>query len=170
MLRIVEHDGAWSSRFAVESDRLRRVINSQIVAIEHVGSTAVPGMLGKPVLDIAIAVTSNDAADSCIAPITALGYKYRGPHGDDPSRRYYVRDDGGQRAVQIHLYIVPAAAWNQKLAFRDALRSDNNLALAYAAEKQRVAKAVGWDKSAYAEQKGPFIQAVLQRLEPEQGI
>lgn len=164
MLRLVEHDGLWASRFAVEAERLRGAISPRVVAIEHVGSTAVPGMLGKPVLDIAIAVTSGEGADACIAPLEALGYEYRGPHGDDPRRRYYVRDVAGQRAVQLHLYILPAAAWEEKLAFREALRSDPALALTYAAEKMRVASVVNWEKSAYAEEKGPFIQSVLRQL------
>jgi GrpB-like predicted nucleotidyltransferase (UPF0157 family) len=165
-LRLLEHDGTWASRFAAESDRLRGALASYIVAIEHVGSTAVPGLPGKPVLDIATAATNGPAADACIAPLESLGYEYRGSHGDDPTRRYYVRDVAGRRAVQLHLYILPAQAWEEKLAFRDALRSDPALATAYAQEKQRVAQAVGWDKGAYAVAKGPFIQAALRHPRP----
>lgn len=163
-LRLLEHDGAWATRFTAESERLRGAIDSHIVAIEHVGSTAVLGLPGKSVLDIAIAVTTEASADACVAPLESLGYEYRGPHGDDPSRRYYVRDVAGHRAVQVHLYILPAPAWDEKLAFRDALRGDPALAAAYAAEKRRVAEAVGWDKGAYAVEKGPFIRAVLRQL------
>jgi GrpB-like predicted nucleotidyltransferase (UPF0157 family) len=163
-LVLLEHDGAWASRFTAESERLRGAIDSHILAIEHVGSTAVPGLPGKPVLDIAIAVVHESSADACIAPLESLGYEYRGPHGDDLTRRYYVRDVTGRRTVQIHLYILPAPAWEEKLAFRDALRSDPALVTAYAAEKQRVAEAVGWDKAAYSVEKGPFIRAVLRHL------
>jgi GrpB-like predicted nucleotidyltransferase (UPF0157 family)/phage shock protein PspC (stress-responsive transcriptional regulator) len=163
-LRLVDHDGAWASRFAKEAERLRDALAAHIVVIEHVGSTAVPGLAGKPVLDIAVAVSSEPSADACIAPLEALGYEYRGPHGDDPRRRYYVRDVAGQRAVQIHLYILPAPAWEDKLTFRDALRSDRALALAYVAEKQRAATVVGWDKGAYSVEKGRFIEAVLRPL------
>ncbi len=134
------------------------------MAIEHVGSTAVPGLIAKSVIDIAIAVVDEPDADACIAPLQGLGYAYRGPNGDDPRRRYYVQDVGGLRRTQVHLYILPAPAWTAKLRFRDALRSDPALAHAYAAEKRRVAAAVGWDKGAYSVAKGPFIQAVLDRL------
>jgi GrpB-like predicted nucleotidyltransferase (UPF0157 family) len=163
-LRLVEYDPSWPARFAEEAKRIQCALGARAAAIEHVGSTAVPGLAGKPVLDIAVAVESEAAADACIARLQALGYVYRGPHGEDPQRRYYVRDAGAQRIAQIHLYVLPAPAWEEKLAFRDALRADPTLAQAYAAEKRRVADAVGWDKAAYSITKGSFIEAVLARL------
>jgi GrpB-like predicted nucleotidyltransferase (UPF0157 family) len=164
-LELVAYDPAWPARFAAEAERLRAAIGTQALAIEHVGSTAVPGLLGKPVLDIAVAVPDEPAAEACIAPLTALDYEYRGPYGDDPQRRYYVRNDAaGRRIGQIHLYILPAPAYAAQLAFRDALRADPALAAAYAAEKQRVAAAVSWDKGAYSVAKGPFVERVLASL------
>ena len=145
-LRLVPYDHAWPTQFAAEADRLRPALGSVAVAIEHVGSTAVPGLYGKPVLDIAIAVANDADADSCIVPMHALGYLYRGPYGDDPRRRYYVRDDdAGERLVHVHLYVLPAAAWQEKLAFRDALRADPSLAT------------------------GPFVQRVLAGLDARGG-
>lgn len=163
-LVLVEHDPNWPVRFAEEAERLRGAIGRWAQAIEHVGSTAVPGLIGKPVLDIAIAVATLADADACVAPLEALGYRYRGLNGDDPRRRYYVGEVSGKRTTQLHLYILPASAWEAKLAFRDALRRDPALVIAYAAEKRRVAEAVGWDKSAYAVEKGAFIQGVLKQL------
>lgn len=163
-LRLVDYDPAWPDRFAAEADRIGTALGAHALAIEHVGSTAVPGLGGKPVLDLAVAVASEAAADACVRPLEALGYRYRGTHGDDPRRRYYVRDAEGQRVAQIHLYVLPAAAWDEMLAFRDALRADPALAAAYAAEKQRVAAEVGWDKGAYSVAKGPFVGRVLAGL------
>ena len=165
-LRLVDYDPAWPARFTAEAARVARAIGAHARAIEHVGSTAVPGLAGKPVLDLAVAVESEAAADACVGPLEALGYEYRGPHGDDPRRRYYVRDVAAERVAQLHLYILPAPAWDEHLAFRDALRADPALAAAYAAEKRRVAEAVAWDKSAYSLAKGPFIRRVLDRLPP----
>lgn len=163
-LRLVEYDLAWPERFATEARRVASALGMRACAIEHVGSTAVPGLAGKPVLDLAVAVESEVAADACIAPLEALGYTYRGPYGEDPRRRYYVRDAEGQRVAQIHLYILPARAWDEKLAFRDALLTEPALVAAYAAEKRRVAEAVGWDKGAYSVAKGAFIQHVLAQM------
>ncbi len=69
-----------------------------------------------------------------------------------------------RRVAQIHLYILPAQAWEEKLAFRDALRADPVLLAAYAAEKRRVADATKEDKAAYSIAKGPFIEKALARL------
>ena len=163
-LILAEYDPAWPTRFAQELARLRDAVAAHVLAIEHVGSAAIPGMIGKPVLDIAIAVVDERAADACVSPMQRLGYEYRGPYGDDPRRRYYVLAADGQRTVHVHLYVLPARAWDDKLAFRDALRADAVLAAAYAAEKRRVADAVAWDKAAYSDAKGPFIASVLRRI------
>jgi hypothetical protein len=66
--------------------------------------------------------------------------------------------------AQIHLYVLPAAAWDEQLAFRDALRADPALATAYAAEKYRVAAEVAWSKGAYSVAKGPFVERALATL------
>ena len=89
------------------------------------------------------------------------------PVTDRSGEAFYLRDDDtGVRMVHVHLYVMPAAAWQEKLAFRDALRADPELAAAYATEKYRVAESVAWDKSAYALAKGPFVQRVLATLSP----
>ena len=163
-LRLVAQAPDWPVRFAVESVSLAAAMALERPRIEHVGSTAVTGLPGKPVLDVAIAVETEEEADGCVRPFGLLGYEYRGPHGEDPRRRYYVRDTDGRRAVQIHLYVMPATAWDEMLAFRDVLRGDPVLAAAYAAEKWRVAEAVEWDKRAYSEAKGRFVQQVLAAL------
>ena len=163
-LRLVAYDPAWPGRFAAEAARLRAALGGTASAVEHVGSTAVPGLAGKPVLDVAVAVASETDADACVAPLGGLGYEYRGPYGPDPRRRYYVRNAAGARVAQLHLYVLPAAAWDELLAFRDALRADPALAAAYAAEKYRAAEAVGWDKAAYSLAKGPFVERALAAL------
>lgn len=86
-VRLVPFDSTWPTRFAAESERLHHALGGLAVAIEHVGSTAVPGLSGTPVLDIAIAVASASDADLCIASMQRLGYEYRGPYGADPGRR-----------------------------------------------------------------------------------
>ena len=164
-LELVPYDPAWPVMFATEAARLHAAIGAHVMRIEHVGSTSVPNLLAKPVIDIAIAVTSTAAADACIEPLMSLGYEYRGMHGHDPDRRYYVLDREERRLIHIHLYILPAPAWDEMLSFRDALRHTPSLLAAYAAEKARVAAAVAWNKAAYSEAKGPFIRAVLDELD-----
>jgi GrpB-like predicted nucleotidyltransferase (UPF0157 family) len=81
-----------------------------------------PGLASTPVIDLTVAVRSEQAADACIARFEALGDQFRGPHGDDPRRRYCARDTGALRVAPLHLYLLRAAAWNEQLAFRGALR------------------------------------------------
>lgn len=164
-LRLCAYDPEWPALYAIEASRLRAAIGPQIEALEHVGSTAVPGLESKPVLDIAIGVANEPVADACVEPLERLGYDYRGLNGDDERRRYYTRAVSGVRVIQLHLYLLPAVAWNEKILFRDALRTDAALLLAYAAEKRRVADLVNWNKHAYTEAKGPFIRAALDRLQ-----
>jgi GrpB-like predicted nucleotidyltransferase (UPF0157 family) len=166
----VPYASHWPARFSEASLGIRDAVGSLAMAIEHVGSTAVPGLAGKPVLDIAIAVADQHAADACIKPLEALGYRYRGPNGDDLRRRYYTRDVDGERAEQIHLYMLPATAYTELLHFRDALRADSTLATEYANEKLRVAAAVNWDKTAYSIGKGEFVQAVLRTHSDSQQV
>ena len=164
-LTLVSHDPAWPVLYDVLSTRVRAALGPLALGVEHVGSTSVPGLLAKPVIDVAVAVASVAAAEACVAPLEALGWRHRGMHGDDPRRRYFVLERDGRRVAQLHLWILPAAGWNEHLRFRDALRADPALAAAYAAEKRRVADLVAWDKHAYSEAKGPFIRAVLDEAE-----
>ena len=170
-LRLVPSDPAWPAQYARLAAEIRAALGAVLLDVQHVGSTAVPGLLSKPVIDIAIAVASERDAGVCVAPLVALGYQHRGPHGDDPQRRYFVRDAGGVRIVQVHLYMLPAVAWDALLTFRDALRAHAHLAAAYTSEKLRVAERVQWNKAEYAIAKGPFVRRALvtsERLLHEQ--
>ena len=164
-LRLVDYDPAWPRRYAAERARIVQAIGAHVLDIQHVGSTSVPGLGGKPVLDITIALPDEAAADACIEPMISLGYEYRGPYGDDPRRRYYVRDDTeGKRFAHVHMYVMPARAFDELIAFRDALRADDALATAYMAEKRRLADEVGWVKEAYTMAKAPWVHGVLTEL------
>ena len=114
-LQLCPHNREWLETFEVERERLTAALRSRLLHIEHVGSTSVPNLLAKPVVDIAAAVGSATEADLCIEPLQALGYEYRGLHGDDERRRYYVLEREGRRMAQIHLYILPAIGWDQML-------------------------------------------------------
>lgn len=162
-LRLWPYDPRWADTFAELAASLSGAIGAHVLAIEHVGSTSVLGIpLAKPVIDIAIAVASEAEADACVQPLQTLGWDYRGPHGDDITRRYYALDREGRRDAQIHLHILPAPTYDEKLYFRDRLRADTALRDAYAAEKQRAADAVAWDKARYTEAKAPFVERVLR--------
>lgn len=158
---LVPHDPAWIEWYEAESVRLRRVLDDIGLEFEHIGSTAVPGLIAKPVIDLAVVVASTDDFDRCVAPLESLGYRYRGQHGDDALRRYFVLEQEGMRVAQLHVWAAHSPSWREALAFRDLLRSRADLRAAYAGEKLRVAEAVRWDKSRYSVRKGTFIEGVL---------
>ena len=160
-LELSLHDPQWAVRYEALANDIRRAVGKQLAGLEHVGSTAVPGLVAKPIIDLAAAVASVAAADACVAPLTKRGWTYRGLHGDDPSRRYYVREEGERRVAHLHLWILPAAGWTEQLYFRDRLRADAALRDAYAREKLRLIVAVAGDRLAYSEAKTSFIRTAL---------
>lgn len=169
-LELLDDHAEWGRLYARESARVAAALAPLRPRIEHIGSTAVPGLLAKPVVDLCVVVPTGDELDRAVAPLEGLGYRHRGPHGDDPLRRYFVLDEGDRRVAQLHLWPEAAPAWREALDFRDLLREDDELREAYAREKRRAAEAVGWDKRAYSLEKGPFIEAVLdRRVRPGRG-
>lgn len=161
MVLALDHD-RWAAFFREEEGRVAEALSFLSPRIEHVGSTAVPGLLSKPVVDVGV-VADLDAFSACLGPLEALGYRHRGQHGDDPLRRYFVLEADGRRVVQLHLWAETGVAWREAVAFRDLLRDREDLRAAYAAEKRRVAREVEWDKRAYSLAKGTFVDEVLQR-------
>lgn len=151
----------WSRFFEVEAIRVAEALRDQSPRIEHIGSTAVPGLLAKPIVDIGGAVDDVDDVHAVVPDLEALGYQYRGQNGDDPLRRYFVLETGRRRVVQLHLWSQRASAWREALAFRDLLRGRPDLRKAYAEEKRRAAAEVGWKKGAYSIAKSAFVAELL---------
>ncbi|MFG6431641.1 GrpB family protein [Roseateles sp. LYH14W] len=160
---LVDADAGWPAQFDAVAQALREAFAGTACWVEHIGSTAVPGLCAKPVLDLLLGVTQ--LAD--IAPhreaLAALGYRYRPEHEAQlPERRYFTRDAGpAQLRVHLHAVVRGSAFWRDQLAFRDALRADAALAARYAALKRELATRHAHDKAAYTEAKGPFVRAVL---------
>lgn len=130
--------------------------------IEHIGSTAVPGLCAKPVLDILLGAPALADVEALIPALTAQGFVHRPEYEQQiPDRRYFVRPaDGGPR-VHLHAVVRGGVLWRQHLHIRDRLRQDASLRHAYAALKQQLAVRHAADKSAYTEAKAPFLRALL---------
>ncbi len=160
-LELSLYDASWPERYEALARDVQRACGKRLVALEHIGSTAVPGLLAKPVIDIGAAVMSEADADACVDKLRRKGWEYRGQHGDDPARRYYVLERDGRRLAQLHLWILPAEGWRLHIAFRDRLRADPALREAYAAEKLRLLVTRAGDRLAYSESKGAFIATAL---------
>jgi GrpB-like predicted nucleotidyltransferase (UPF0157 family) len=150
---------AWKRLFEEERATLKASLGDQILDIQHIGSTSIPGMVAKPILDIAIAVNDFEEARACIAPIEGLGYEYRGELGM-PRRHYFVKGD--PRTHHIHMVEINSQDWVNQLLFRDYLTRHPHSAQAYADLKIELAGRFPKDREAYLEAKAPFIQKILE--------
>lgn len=157
-------DDAWQQRGGQECRRLDATLAAWLVApVEHVGSTAVPDLPAKPILDLQAAVDDLDCASSVTSALAPAGWHYVPPELDArPWRRFLVKVDGGHRVAHLHLISSRHARWRQQLVFRDALRADPELAQRYAAIKTTLAARHADDREAYTAGKAGFVAAVLR--------
>jgi GrpB-like predicted nucleotidyltransferase (UPF0157 family) len=148
--------------FQAEAERLRNGLGETAVRIEHVGSTAVPGLAAKPVIDIQVSVGSLEPFEAYADPLAGLGYESR--EDDEPAHRFFCLAPAGVRTHHVHV-CESGGEWERRhLAFRDALRSDPDLRSRYEAEKRRIAALHAADSLAYADAKSPWIRAEQGRL------
>ncbi len=158
---IVGYDPAWPAAYEVERGRIAAALGEAmagVVAIEHVGSTSVPGLAAKPVIDIMVGVRRLAGGLRCITPMVELGYECVGEHGV-PGRIYFRR--GAPRTHHVHLVEHSGEFWRRHLAFRDALLASPALVERYAALKRDLASRHRDDSDGYTDAKTPFIEAAL---------
>jgi len=161
VVRLVPYDPAWPSLFATEADRIRRVLGDLApLALEHVGSTAVPGLVAKPIIDILAGHSPDVAISEYIAPLAQLGYVHRGEQGI-PGRHFFRRGD--PRSWHLHLAERDGPFWREHLTFRNALRANDDIRDAYAALKQQLAARYPRDRESYIDGKTDFVRGVVAR-------
>jgi GrpB-like predicted nucleotidyltransferase (UPF0157 family) len=164
---LLPHDPRWGDRAQAERARLAELLAPWLVAgVEHVGSTAVPGLAAKPVIDLAASVRDPGAAAAGAEPqLASDGWCYVPPGLDRrPWRRFFVKPDasGQRRAAHLHLIRAGHPRWAEQIAFRDALRGDHQLAERYADLKRLAARRAA-DREAYTAAKAEFVADVLSR-------
>lgn len=153
----------WPAVFDVEAQRIAAFFAGEDVTIEHIGSTAVPGLGAKPIIDIMLGAPSIAVAEARIPALEADGYRYvKEFEVAFPDRRYFVKRDGQPGRFHLHAVVKGSPFWMRQLAFRDALRADPALAERYWKVKQRMAARFPNDREAYTEGKTDFIRGVLQ--------
>ena len=160
MIRIAPYDPAWPDSFERERVELDAAIGRWAVGgIHHVGSTAVPGLAAKPIVDILVGVEDLESSRACFAPLARLEYLYA-PYLAD-QMHWFCKPDPNRRTHHLHLVPTAGRRYAEELAFRDRLRIDGALAEAYASLKRDLAARLGDDRDAYTEAKSDFIRRAL---------
>ncbi len=162
--RLVDHDPRWTDEFEAERTRLWTALSPWALAIEHYGSTAVPGLRAKPILDLLVAVQPLDRWAECKEPLEGLGYDYAEKAGVPG---HYIFGRGrlpSERTHLVHIVEFGSDEWRLNLAFRDALRTDPILRRRYEVEKERACADAPTSRAEYNALKHAFIEAAKQKM------
>lgn len=171
MIRLVPHDPAWPARFEAEAARLRVALGARALRVEHVGSTAVPGLAAKPVIDIQVSVPALDRFADDAAALAMLGYLHVSLGDFDAVYPFFQKPERWPSTHHVHLCAAGSDEERRHLAFRDALRADPALAAGYAALKAELARRHGGatlaERERYSLGKTEFVCAALARAGAE---
>jgi GrpB-like predicted nucleotidyltransferase (UPF0157 family) len=163
---IVEYDPQWPVLYALESKLLHEQLGSMALRIEHVGSTSIPGIGAKPVIDIQISVRELHPLDPYRELLERAGYQHD-PHADDASYPFFHKPTDWPHSHHVHVCSAGGAEESRHLAFRDFLRDHPETAAAYEREKRALASqhhaSNSQSRNAYAEAKSDFIEPLVRR-------
>lgn len=158
---LAPHTPEWERLFAVEAARLRAAVAPWECVVEHVGSTAVPDLAAKPIVDIAVGVPAGTSPEAVVGPLVALGYDDRGDAGADGGR-VLVREAAPRvRTHHVHVVALGGDQWDRYLAFRDLLRGNSEARETYLREKEALAALHAGDRRAYTAGKAEVIARLL---------
>lgn len=159
-VEVIPHDPKWREAFEVESKPLVDVLGENVVAIHHIGSTAIPNIYAKPIIDLLMEVKDLIKIDQQSAALKSLGYQVMGEFGI-PKRRFFRKDNrAGIRTHHIHIFEVGSAQIKRHLAFRDDLIAHPKEAQQYSDLKRKLAQAYPTDIEGYMDGKHSFIKEI----------
>ena len=157
------YDPEWPQRFEIERARLLALLPGTFLDVQHIGSTAVPGLIAKPVIDLLAGVASMDVARALGAVLCTSGYTTSAEFNATlTDRQWFMRWADGHRTHHLHVVVHGGPVWAQRLCFRDARRADPALAWNYAALKTELAAKYPADREAYTEAKASFVRSVCE--------
>ena len=157
---IADYDPAWPQLYAQEEERLRVVLGDALGEIAHVGSTSVPGLAAKPVIDLLVVVRSLTDAEQALPRLAEIGYEYLGENGI-PGRLFYRK--GMPRTHHLHVVETGHHQWPDNLDFRDYLRAHQDEVARYEALKRSLALRFRHQREDYTNGKSAYIFGVLEK-------
>jgi GrpB-like predicted nucleotidyltransferase (UPF0157 family) len=164
---LVSYTPEWAEAFKVESLRLREALLEFSCEIEHIGSTAVPGMDAKPILDIAVGTSCQTPVERLFAAIQLAGYEYRGDAGAEGGHVFVRETSPHIRTHHLHVVSCDDPQWDQYLRFRDLLRDHAGARELYMAQKRALALRYPTDRKAYTAGKRELVTSLLELHRPQ---
>lgn len=162
-VKIVQYDPRWKELFETEQKRLRKLLSKEFVDIQHIGSTAVPGLSAKPVIDIAVGVMSMGNAKKYIHEIEKIGYVWRSKFGRIDRHIVFAKGNGVTNTNYLHLVKYRGKIWEDRIAFRDYLIQHATARKQYEKLKYKLAAKFSDDRESYTGQKEMFVKEILNR-------
>ena len=154
---LVEHDASWAATAEAHAAQLQ-ILGPNLLAVHHIGSTAIPGLIAKPIIDLLPVVHSLADLDEKMPQIESLGYQCHGEYGI-PGRRFCALPGANTRIVHLHFFDKTSDQIRHNLAFRDYVRAHPAVAAAYAAEKRRARRLHTDNSHGYTAEKSAFVAA-----------
>lgn len=156
-VEVVPYRVEWPAQYQSEANALRDVFGDQLLSIHHFGSTAIPGISAKPIIDILVIVRDIDAVFPLVPTLEAMGYVFKGEYGI-PGRRFFYKGTEEVRSHHLHVYEINSPNILRHIAFRDYMRTHPSLASAYAKLKESLARQFPDDMERYIEGKNDFVK------------
>jgi GrpB-like predicted nucleotidyltransferase (UPF0157 family) len=162
-VEVVPHDPRWRDAFEAEARRVAAALGENVSAIHHIGSTAIPGIYAKPIIDLLVEVGDLNGVDGRGSAMESLGYEVMGEYGI-PGRRYFRKDDReGIRTHHVHVFEAGSAEAERHLAFRDYMLAHPADARSYSELKRKLAEEHPQSPDGYMDGKDAFVKEVDRR-------
>ncbi|MBW4506734.1 MAG: GrpB family protein [Scytonematopsis contorta HA4267-MV1] len=163
-IEVVPHNPEWRSEFAHESKLVIAALGNNLITIHHIGSTSIPGIYAKPIIDMLAEVSNIELVDECNSQMIALGYEVMGEFGI-PGRRYFRKDINDVRTHHVHTFQTQSPDIARHLYFRDYMIAHPEYAQQYSELKQKLARQFPEDIEGYMDGKDGFIKDMQTRAQ-----
>jgi len=163
--RIVEYCSDWPSLFEEEQERIQSVLGGMVLGIEHFGSTSVPNLPAKPIIDILVGISPIKNWSNCRGPLESLGYDYAEQAGVPDHYIFGIGRNTSERTHLLHIVEYKGFSWMSNLRFRDALRDDSTLRDEYCRIKRQAVEAIPVGRAEYTDFKTDFVLELRTRLD-----
>ena len=161
-IEVVPYNILWQTLYEAEAQKITNALGSEVFGIHHIGSTAIPGIMAKPIIDIMVVVHNIMKISDYINTMIDLGYEPLGENGI-PGRQFFIKNTEGIRSQHIHVYQVGHKEIQRHLHFRDYLRAHPEDALVYSKLKEELAKTYRNDPQGYTNGKDEFVEKIDER-------